>query len=369
MAQRAHVQGPGGHMDTAEIIGWIFGKLFVWGPSIVFGTAFLISFIREPRQFRNALFFLAFLLWTVPMVLLHLHQERPVLILFIFAIFVLPLIAVVGLLLNSIVVVRRNGLSIASLLPAALAVFIVLMLVAAYNYDLSTTPLWVGLLLILFFLEGLWFSYTYVALYIYSHFYRLLPRRRTYDYIIVHGAGLMGTELTPLLAGRVDKAVELWEHQGRAGKIIVSGGQGGDEVISEAEAMERYLTQKKDVPAEAIIQENRSTTTWENLKFSKVIMDEHSAGEPYRCAVVTSDYHVFRCAEYAHKLNIPADGVGSHTRGWYWPAAFTREFIAITKAHWWPYLVIFILWCLMCVVSLNGVLYNVEALQLPGEEY
>lgn len=356
-------------MDAAEIVDWIIAELVVWGPSLVFGLAFLISYIREPRQFRNALFFLAFLLWTVPMALLHLHQENVVLILFIFTISVFPVVAIIGLLLNTIVVVRRNGLSASSLLPAALAAFIVLMMVAALHYDAKTTPLPVGLLLLLFLLEGVWFSYTYVSLFIYAYFYRLLPRRRTYDYIIVHGAGLMGTELTPLLAGRVDKALQLWEHQNRAGMIVVSGGQGADEVISEAEAMARYLIEKKGVPAEAIVQENKSATTFENLKFSRAIMNELSAGKPYRCAVVTSDYHVFRCAEYAHKLKISADGVGSHTRGWYWPAAFTREFIAITKRHWWPYLVIFMLWLLMCGESFNGILYNIPVLQLPGEVY
>lgn len=353
----------------AEIFSLIAARFVMWGPSILFGLAFVISFAIEPRQFRNALFFSAFLLWTVPVALLQLNQERLALVLFSFVLFELPIIAVIGLLLNTIVVVRRNGFSLSSLMPAALAAFIVLMMFAVFNYDASSTPLVVGLLLVLVILEGLWFSFTYVSLFIYANFYRLLPKRRTYDYIIVHGAGLMGTELTPLLAGRVDKAFELWEHQNRTGKFVVSGGQGSDEVISEAEAMARYLIAKKGVPAEAIVKEDRSTTTFENLKFSRAIMNELSAGEPYRCAVVTSDYHVFRCAEYAHKLKIQADGVGSHTRGWYWPAAFTREFIAITKRHWWPYLAIVILWVLLCVVALNGIAYNIPALQLPGEEY
>jgi hypothetical protein len=49
---------------------------------------------------------------------------------------------------------------------------------------------------------------------------------------------------------------------------------------------------------------------------------------------------------------ISADGVGSHTRGWYWPAAFIREFVAITRAHFWPYVVILALWVLGLVLSL-----------------
>lgn len=343
-------------MDFSEILGTIILQGVIWFPSIFFGALFLISFIREPRQFRVALFFFAFLIWTIGMALIMSGHAQVALVLFLGLLLVFPVVSVVALLANTIVVVRRNGLSLASLLPGFLAVFIVLLYVSAF-FALETfdAPLLIDYLFVLFLLEGLWFSFTYVSLFLYSCFYRALPRNRVYDYIIVHGAGLNGVEPTPLLAGRIDKAFELWEHQGKQGKILVSGGQGADEQISEAEAMCRYLANKKAVPAEAIIKEDKSTTTMENLQFSDTIMKERSGAEPYRAAVVTSDYHVFRCAEYAHKLGISADGVGSFTRGWYWPAAFTREFIAITKAHWWPYLVIAILWAVLLAISLKGI--------------
>ena len=115
--------------------------------------------------------------------------------------------------------------------------------------------------------------------------------------------------------------------------------------MSEAESMRRYLTESRHVPADAVLMEDRSTTTMENLRFSKEIMDARSGvqsvpgrrGLAYRCALVASDYHVFRASEYAHHIGLKADGGGSHTRGYYWPTAFIREFIAVTKAHLWPY--------------------------------
>ena len=129
--------------------------------------------------------------------------------------------------------------------------------------------------------------------------------------------------------------------------------------------MRDYLLEK-GVPADAILMEDKSTTTWENLKNSLAVIradratngdtgaandDTATASNDFTTAVVTSDFHVFRCAEYAHNLGIKADGIGSHTKGWYWPTAFIREFIAITKAHLWPYLVIGGLYTLINVLN------------------
>lgn len=96
---------------------------------------------------------------------------------------------------------------------------------------------------------------------------------------------------------------------GQDGRVRRAGGQGNDEVVSEAESMRRYLTESRHVPADAVLMEDRSTTTMENLRFSKEIMDARSGvqsvpgrrGLAYRCALVTSDYHVFRASEYAHQ--------------------------------------------------------------------
>jgi uncharacterized SAM-binding protein YcdF (DUF218 family) len=332
-------------------IGLFILQLVLWSPSIVFGILFLASYHREPRQFRNAIYLLLFVLFTALILLMRYGQQWMVAPLILLVLF-FPIVAALALIVNGVVVVRRNGLSAASLLPVALALFILSMYAAIPVAVMTNAPGWVVWLLGLFMWGGMWFSFTLVALLLYSWLYRALPRRRTYDFIVIHGAGLSGTELTPLLAGRVDKALELWERQGGRGLLVVSGGQGSDEEISEAEAMYRYLTLRKGIPAESIVMEDRSTTTMENLRFSKELMDARADGAPYRCAVVTSDYHVFRCAEYAHELGISADGVGSHTRGWYWPAAFIREFVAITRAHFWPYVVILALWVLGLVLSL-----------------
>ena len=346
----------GVHLDWQYVLSYTL----LLAPAVVPGVLFIYSFIKEPRQFRNALFLFAALTWTSVLLVFKLNSYILGLVLMII-VSATPFLTIGFLLINTIIVVRNNGFSLTSMLPFLMAGFIVLLLCAPSllnSFDPDSRHI-VVFLLGLFTLEGMWFSFTFVSLLFYSWIYRILPRRRKYDYIIIHGAGLDGTRPTPLLAGRIDKALELWNKQHQQGKFVASGGQGADEVVSEAQAMRDYLLEK-GVPADAILMEDKSTTTWENLKNSIAVIradratsggtdaasddvtasDSAGACGDFTTAVVSSDFHVFRCAEYAHNLGIKADGIGSHTKGWYWPTAFIREFIAITKAHLWPYLVI-----------------------------
>lgn len=329
----------------------LFGQILIYGPVAFFGLLFLFSYLREPRQFRNAIYLTVFLILLATCLLFRFGQEWMVLPVLL-AIIACPVVVVLFLIWNSVLVIRHEGLSLPTALPALLAVAIVLYLAMFPLLSVAHAPAWLNDFASLVLFEGLWFFFSFVALLVYSVFYRLLPRKRHYDYIIVHGAGLNGVRPTPLLQGRLDTALRLWNRQGRLPLLIVSGGQGADEEISEAEAMTRYLVGERQVPESSVLLEDKSTTTLENLEFSKQIMDAHSGGARYRCALVTSDYHVFRAAEYAHKVGVPADGVGSHTKGYYWPTAFIREFIAISLAHRWPYLVIAGFWALSVAVEL-----------------
>ena len=359
--------------DTGASLDWQYIILYatLLAPAVVPGVLFIYSFIKEPRQFRNALFLFATLAWSSILLVLRLNNFILGLIL-VTLVLLTPFLTIGFLLINTIVVVRNNGFSLTSMLPFLMAGFLVLLIASPtiVNYFDPDVRHIIVFVLGLFTLEGLWFSFTFMALLFYSWVYRLLPRRRQYDYIIIHGAGLDGPRPTPLLAGRIDKALELWNKQHQHGKFVVSGGQGADEIVSEAQAMRDYLLEK-GVPAAAILMEDKSTTTWENLRYSLAVIradrtsaaaDDAPAGgsvtsndapadSEFTTAVVTSDFHVFRCAEYAHNLGIKADGIGSHTKGWYWPTAFIREFIAITKAHLWPYLVIGGLYTLINVLN------------------
>lgn len=330
--------------------------LLVFSPAIIWGILFTWSYRKEPRQFKNAIFFLLMLIFALGACGIYTNDIGIVLLLGI-AIPFAPIITVGFLLVNAWIVIRREGFSLPNVLPALLALAIVAWIIGIpVGIGISHSRVVISLSALLLVL-GLWFFFSFVALLVYSWFYRRLPRKRTFDYIIIHGAGLRGEEPTPLLRGRIDKALELWKAQGAHAILIPSGGQGSDEVISEAEAMSRYLS-SRGVPQDSILIEDRSTTTMENLLFAKHLLDARSSGT-YRCAFVTSDYHVFRTSLYASKVGLKGDGIGSKTAGYYFPTAYIREFIAITKEHWMPYVILTIMWATSVLAPYFGQLLRV----------
>lgn len=117
--------------------------------------------------------------------------------------------------------------------------------------------------------------------------------------IVVLGAGLRGEQVSDLLRRRLDAALDLWQQNPEA-VIVVTGGQGPQELVPEAVAMKRWLL-ARGVPEDKIIEENRSESTEENLLFARQLLQQAgiSADEPI--AVVTNAFHCYRAGEYAKK--------------------------------------------------------------------
>lgn len=116
------------------------------------------------------------------------------------------------------------------------------------------------------------------------------------DAIIVLGAGLRGSRPSSTLKGRLNAAYEYHKENPDA-LIVVSGGQGHDEDITEAEAMETYLV-SLGVPKDKIVKEEKSTSTYENFVFSKKMLDARLESG-YKIAYISNDYHVFRAGKIA----------------------------------------------------------------------
>lgn len=180
-----------------------------------------------------------------------------------------------------------------------------------------------------------------------------MPKKKNYDFIIIHGAGLLGGEkVTPLLRKRVDKAIEAFRKSTNpAIQLIASGGQGPDEKISEAQAIQNYILETTDIPETAVLLEDRSVNTYQNLLYSKQL-GESLVTDP-RFLFVTNDYHVFRTSIYAQQIGMKGDGLGCNTASYYIPSAFLRELVAIIVRLKWLYFVFYALFFLLIWASFH----------------
>lgn len=150
------------------------------------------------------------------------------------------------------------------------------------------------------------------------------------DFIIILGAKVLKDgSLSPALKSRVDKAIEFANEQKEKSKkniiFIPSGGQGKDELISEAEAMRNYLIQN-GINSEDIVIENKSTNTLQNMRFSKQKINE--INKDGKIIFTTNNYHVFRSGVIASNEGIDCEGIGSKTKWYFYTNALIRELFA-----------------------------------------
>lgn len=112
------------------------------------------------------------------------------------------------------------------------------------------------------------------------------------EYLIVLGAGVKGTVPSLSLRNRMDGAYN-WLKDRPGVKVILSGGRGPGEDITEARAMQEFFLKKGFAP-ERLHLEEKSTSTKENLENSLEIVRSLGGSEKSRIAVCTSEYHLFR---------------------------------------------------------------------------
>lgn len=150
--------------------------------------------------------------------------------------------------------------------------------------------------------------------------------RPNLDYIIVLGAQVRGKTPSKILTTRLNTAYEyLIKNENTL--VIVSGGQGEGENISEAQAMNDYLF-AKGIASNRIMMEDKSVNTQENLEFSFSLIKENNAG----IGIVTSDFHVYRAMEIAKKLGCDCiDGLAAPVDWGIKIHYMVREFFAVIK--------------------------------------
>lgn len=110
--------------------------------------------------------------------------------------------------------------------------------------------------------------------------------------VIVLGAGVNGETPSLTLRTRIDAAAAYLEEHPDV-PVVLSGGQGPGEAITEAECMRRALV-RRGADESRLYPEERSTSTQENLRYSRAILEELGVDPARRVAIVTSDFHLCR---------------------------------------------------------------------------
>ena len=254
----------------------------------------------------------------------------------------LPFILIysVALCISNISLIRHEGKRLVNLLGIILAFLLVggeaFLFFGNYYVSGSETEVMIhDLLFNLFAAFYLYFECMLIGSIIANIIVVKYEPEKNKDYLIILGCGIRkdGTP-TPLLAGRIDRAVRFAKEQeeltGKSPVFVTSGGQGPDEVTSESRAMKNYLLER-GIPEKQILEEDRSTSTFENMQFSKKLID---AEDPKaKVAYSTTNYHVFRSGLMARRVKMRALGIGSPTRWYFWPNASVREFVGLLTAH------------------------------------
>jgi uncharacterized SAM-binding protein YcdF (DUF218 family) len=130
------------------------------------------------------------------------------------------------------------------------------------------------------------------------------------DAVIVLGYGSKTKKIPDMLKKRLDKTVE-YHFKNPDAIIVVSGGKGDKNKLSEAAVMEEYLL-SKGIASDRIIKEDKSRTTVENFKFSADLLRD-KFGKNYSAVLITNVFHIYRSEKYAKASGMTVRHIGAKT--------------------------------------------------------
>ncbi len=322
----------------------IRGTAFFLIPIAFFGL-FALFYFKEKRRLLNGTLFNIFLVVLatylgITAIRTNNYFLITLAIIALLAIFIALALGLYALIIflywNAVVVMRKEGRSLGNLLTLLLAIGLTLLLIYNFFFQ-SLLPTWLSLPLTIAPFILTYFAFVFYNFLTVSTLYQFNQPKYTQDYIVVLGSGLINGEIVPpLLQARINKAIQFYKAQNRATlnppKIVMSGGQGPDELLPESVAMKMYaLTQ--GIPDDDILVEAHSKNTLENMRFSKETMIEDFGNANFQAIFTTNNYHLFRAGLFARMAGLKADGIGAKTAFYFLPNAFIREFIAIVMMY------------------------------------
>ena len=125
---------------------------------------------------------------------------------------------------------------------------------------------------------------------------------------IVLGAAQWNSDPSPVLRARLDHALDLYR-RGQVRLIVLTGGVAPGDTTSEAGAGKQYLIER-GLPAEVLLTEDTSTTTWENLRNSVPLVQSNRIGA---VVLVSDPFHMLRALKMTRDLGLIAYGSPTRT--------------------------------------------------------
>ncbi len=154
------------------------------------------------------------------------------------------------------------------------------------------------------------------------------------SYLLVLGAKVNGTSPSLSLSNRIDAAQAYLEaHPDTV--AVLTGGQGPDEGISEAQCMFDSLT-RRGISPDRLWLEDKATSTWENLHFSLDLIEEKTGARPDSVGLLSSEYHLFRASLFADACGVEMTGIPAETT-WF---SIRLNYFMREVAGVWHYLIL-----------------------------
>ncbi|CAM3173718.1 YdcF family protein [Leuconostoc rapi] len=196
----------------------------------------------------------------------------------------------------------------------------------------------------------LYFVWQFIRFTVSSMVYKYVTKAPEKGPLVVLGGGLAaGYRVGNIVDQRIQAAVRDARQMSEYPTLIFSGGQGENQLVSEAEAMRDWAVLTYDVPRDHTMLENRSHNTYQNIKYTSQLLN----GKPF--TFYTSNYHVFRGVLLAQKQHIMARGRGGSVSLSYRIPAFFREFAGVMNINKRQQIIWGLIWLAIALI-VNGII-------------
>ena len=269
---------------------------------LIFWAVLAVSMHQDRSRYRNTIYLMLAMVSSLPFAAALLGPAEQTAAGVISAGILILLLAVPYMLIaNGVTMIRKEGRRLADLLSLLMGIlvgtgelsfflFILLPYLSSGASGTAGNISKVQMSLLFIGLSVIFFSLVFVSFMFYTRFMGILPIRKDFDCCIILGCGLLaGGKVSKLLAGRLDKAIELYRKDPTPPVMIPSGGQGPDEAVSEASAMRDYLI-ANGIPEDMIRIEDKSANTEENIRNSMKILNA-CPGDQYTAVFCVSDLY------------------------------------------------------------------------------